>query len=59
VAESELLGVQEVTAEIANARAELRILNRIVAAGAVSLVADDWMFEPRKVHANLVRAAGL
>jgi hypothetical protein len=45
-------------AEIANVRAQLCVLNGVVAAAAVSFIANDGMFEPREMNPNLVRAAG-
>src|SRR6476646_3570365 len=44
-------------AKIANDGAQFRVLNRVVAARAVSLVADDRMFQPCEVNANLMRAS--
>ena len=54
-----LLGMKELAVELGNLSANLRIPNHIVAAAAVRFITDDWMFYPRKVHANLMRAASL
>ena len=44
--------------QVADLRLESRVLNHVVATAAVRLVADDWMFEPGEMHADLMRAAG-
>ena len=44
MSEREFFGVQELAVEVANSRAELWILNGVVAAAAVSFVADHGMF---------------
>ena len=54
-----LLGMKKLAAELADLAAHHRIRNRVVAAAAISFIADHWVFDPGKVHANLVRAAGL
>ena len=54
MSEGEFLGVQEVAFEVANARAELRILDRIVASASVSLVTNNRMLQPREMNANLM-----
>src|SRR5688572_32010634 len=59
MSEAELFSVQKVTPEIANASAQLHVLNGVVASAAVGFIADDGMFEPREMNANLVRASGL
>ncbi len=58
MSEREFLCVQEMTIEVADARAELCILDRIVAAAPISLIANDRMFQPRQVNANLVSPPG-
>src|SRR5690349_4408732 len=59
MSERELLRVQEMSPEIAHARASLRVLDRVVATGAVSLITDNRMLQPCEMNANLMRAAGL
>src|SRR5215207_4537193 len=59
VVEAEPLGVEELAAEGGDARAQRRVGERLVAAAAVGLVADDRVLEPGEVDAYLVRAAGL
>ena len=54
-----LLGMKKLASEPGDLAANFRIRNRIVAAAAISFIADHWMFDPGEVHANLVRAAGL
>ena len=54
-----LLGMKKLAAELADLAANHRIRDRIVAAAAISFITDHWMFDPGKVHANLVRAARL
>ena len=46
--------MQKMATEIANVRAESRVLNRVVAAAAVSFIADNRVFEPREMNTNLV-----
>ncbi len=50
--------MQEVAFEVANARAQLWILNRVVAASAVSLIANNRMLQPREMNANLMCSSG-
>lgn len=45
--EREFLCMEEVAFEMANARAQLWILNRVVAPASVSLVTNNRMFYPR------------
>jgi hypothetical protein len=54
-----LLGMKKLATELGDLAANPRIRNRIVAAAAVRFIADHGVFDPRKVHTNLVRAAGL
>ena len=50
----EFLSVQELTIEVANSTAQLWILNGVIASGAVSLISNNRMLQPRQVDANLV-----
>src|SRR5690349_14342404 len=56
--ERELLRVQKMAIEVAHVRAESRVLNRVVASGAVRLITDDRISQPREVNADLMRASG-
>src|ERR1043165_7089055 len=56
--ERELLGVQELAVEVADARAKTCVLDCVVAAGAVSFIADDRMFQPREMHSDLMSSSG-
>src|SRR5215216_4890358 len=57
--EAEAFGVQELAAQSTDARAQGGVWERLVAAAAVGLVADDRVLDPGEVDAYLVRAAGL
>src|SRR5437868_4091166 len=56
--EPELLRMQELTPQTPNACAQSWILNRIVAAPSVSLIANNRMLYPRQMNANLMRSSG-
>src|SRR5689334_21653968 len=57
--EAELLSVQELAFEVADARPELWILNRVVTPAAVSLISNDRMLQPREMDADLMRPSRL
>ena len=59
MSEGEFLCVQEVAFEVADARAQLWILDRVVAPSSVSLVTNHGMLQPRKMNTNLMCPAGL
>lgn len=52
--EREFLSMKELTLKISESSAELWILNRVVAAGRVSLISKNRMLYPCQVNANLV-----
>src|SRR5262245_61840811 len=55
---AQLLRVQKLPAEIANARSQARVLHRIVASCSIGFISHHWMFEPVEMHAYLVGASG-
>ena len=57
--EAEFLRVQKLSIECANAGAQTRILDRVIASTAIRFIADDWMLQPREMHTNLVRPTRL
>src|SRR6202008_1596827 len=59
VRESQLLCMQELAVEAANARAQGRVLDRVVAAATVSLITDNRMLQPREMHSDLMRSSRL
>src|SRR5690348_15622338 len=59
MSKGEFLCVQEVAFEVADARAQLWILDRVVASSTVSLIADNRMFEPREMNTDLMCSTGL
>ena len=56
---TEFLRMQKVSIECANAGAQTRILDRVVASTSIRLITNDRMLQPREVHADLVRPPGL
>lgn len=54
-----LLGMKKLPAELRDLAANLRVRNRFITAAAVRFIANHRVFDPRKVNANLVSAAGL
>src|SRR2546423_14691475 len=57
--ERELLSMEKMAAEVANAGAQAYILNRVVTSRAVRFISNHRVLQPRKMHANLVRPSGL
>src|SRR6266849_6988283 len=51
--------MKKLTPQLCNPRANYRIDYRLVAPSAISFVADDRMFQPGQMHANLMRASCL
>ena len=56
--EGEPFSVQKLSPEIAHVRAETCVLDGVVAPAAVGFVADNRMFSPRQMNANLMCASG-
>ena len=50
--------MEEVAFEVANLRAQLWVLNCIVASASVSLIAHDGMFQLGEMNANLMGPSG-
>lgn len=59
MSEGKFFGVQKMAAEIAHVRAQASVLDRVVATTTVGFIANNRMFQPRKMDADLVSPAGL
>jgi len=57
MSERKLFRVQKMAAKVAHLRAQAWVLNRVVAAAAVGFIANNRMFQPREMDADLVRPA--